>query len=341
MSFLQCQTKRRKLMNKKLITIAVLSGMIFSVRAQEAETIESQPKGKAIVQIFTDAHSGLGKDNGDKGFNLNRGYLGYEYKLNDELTMKAVIDVGRSRQVDDYERIAYAKNAFVTWEHDRITLSGGLISTTQFKTQESFWGKRYVEKSFQDAYDFGSSADLGVSFAYRFADWISADVIMANGEGYKNIQVGDGFQYGAGVTLKPLNGLTLRFYGSYNEEGTDGGTGIGNFATFLGYSCKAFNIGAEYNYQANASHVEGQDQNGYSVYSTVRLGKNINVFGRWDYLTSKNDWNTEDDCMTGLIGAEFKLGKYIKLAPNFRIKNPTADGAENSYYAYLNCSFSI
>ena len=45
--------------------------------------------------------------------------------------------------------------------------------------------------------------------------------------------------------------------------------------------------------------------------------------------------------MTGLIGAEFKLGKYIKLAPNFRIKNPTADGAENSYYAYLNCSFSI
>ena len=69
--------------------------------------------------------------------------------------------------------------------------------------------------------------------------------------------------------------------------------------------------------------------------------KNINVFGRWDYLTSKNDWNTEDDCMTGLIGAEFKLGKYIKLAPNFRIKNPTADGAENSYYAYLNCSFSI
>ena len=328
-------------MNKKLITIAVLSGMIFSVRAQEAETIESQPKGKAIVQIFTDAHSGLGKDNGDKGFNLNRGYLGYEYKLNDELTMKAVIDVGRSRQVDDYERIAYAKNAFVTWEHDRITLSGGLISTTQFKTQESFWGKRYVEKSFQDAYDFGSSADLGVSFAYRFADWISADVIMANGEGYKKLQVNDGLQYGAGVTLTPIKGLICRVYASYNEAAKKEMEDITNLNAFLGYKNQAFLIGAEWNYQSNAKNIKDQNQNGYSAYTSINLNKKIGLFGRYDYLFSKDDWNEANDGSAALLGAEFKLGKYIKLSPNVRMWVPKADNAKNSYYAYLNCSFTI
>lgn len=40
-------------------------------------------------------------------------------------------------------------------------------------------------KSFQDEYKFGSSADLGVSVAYKFNKVVSADVIVANGEGYK------------------------------------------------------------------------------------------------------------------------------------------------------------
>ena len=68
-----------------------------------------------------------------------------------------------------------------------------------------------------------------------------------------------------------------------------------------------------------------------------------NLTKKFGQITAINNLSLdiEEGKITGLIGAEFKLGKYIKLAPNFRIKNPTADGAENSYYAYLNCSFSI
>ena len=87
------------------------------------------------------------------------------------------------------------------------TLNAGLITTTQFKVQEDFWGKRYVMKSFQDEYKFGSSADLGGFGSLQFNKVVSADVILANGEGYKKVQVKDGLQYGAGVTLTPVKSL--------------------------------------------------------------------------------------------------------------------------------------
>lgn len=120
-------------------------------------------------------------------------------------------------------------------EAEGWTLNAGLISTTQFKLQEDFWGKRYVMKSFQDEYKFGSSADLAFSAAYKFNKVVSADVIVANGEGYKKVQVKDGLQYGAGVTLTPVKGLVVRAYGSYNEAVEDDEKGITNLAAFVGY----------------------------------------------------------------------------------------------------------
>ena len=38
-----------------------------------------------------------------------------------------------------------------------------------------------------------------------------------------------------------------------------------------------------------------------------------------------------------ILGAQFKIGKYVKIAPNFRMAMPKADNAESVYSAYLNC----
>lgn len=333
-------------MNKKNLKtrcafIAGLLGCVAMTAHAEDSNKEETPKGKAIITIFSDIHSGFGHVNDDRGFNLDRAYLGYQYDLSKELQLKVVADFGQSKSVDDHQRIGFVKNAQISWKREKWTLHAGLISTTQFKFQESFWGKRYVMKSFQDEYKFGSSADLAVSAAYDFNDYVSADVILANGEGYKKLQVKDGLQYGAGVTLMPVKNLFIRLYGSYNEASEESGKGITNLASFIGYKHKSFSLAAEYNYQKNASYADGQDQSGVSAYATVNLSKKVGVFGRWDYLTSKNKWNEENDGMAGLVGAEFRLGKCIKLSPNFRIWSPKAGSMPNSYYAYLNASFSL
>ena len=324
-------------------TKVILAGLIacIGITVQAQDTKVEEPKGKAIVQVFGNFHSGFGETRNDRGFELERSYLGYEYKLGDGLSVKGVMDIGKSSDVSDYQRIAYIKNAMVSWKKGNFTLNSGLISTTQFNFQEKFWGYRYVMKSFQDEYKFGSSADLGLSASYKFADWVSADAIIVNGEGYKKIQKNDGLNYGLGLTLTPVKGFNVRLYGGVNEAGQEGKEDVYNMAAFVGYKSKTFTIGAEYNIMQNASNKEGADQSGYSLFASARVSKNADMYARFDDLKSKDDWNIAKDEQAAIIGAQFKLGKYVKVAPNFRMSMPKADGAKNNYSAYVNCYFGF
>ena len=326
-------------MKTKVILAGLLACIGITAQAQDVKTEE--PKGKAIVQVFGNFHTGFGAENDDRGFELERSYFGYEYNFGNGLSAKAVMDIGKSSDVSDYQRIAYIKNAMVTWKKGGLTLNGGLISTTQFNFQEKFWGYRYIMKSFQDEYKFGSSADLGISAAYKFADWVSADAIIVNGEGYKKIQKNDGLNYGLGVTLTPVKGFQIRLYGGLNESGEDNKKDIANLAAFVGYKHEKFTIGAEYNQMWNASYTDGADQNGYSIFASAKLSKIADIYARFDDLYSKNDWNINKDEAAAILGAQFKLGKYVKIAPNFRMSMPKAAGAENKYFAYVSFFFGL
>ena len=323
---------------KNLIAAAVLACIGISAKAQDVKIEE--PKGKAIVQTFGNFNVNFGADNG-RGFDLERTYLGYEYKLGNGLSVKSVMDIGKSGDVSDLQRIAYIKNAMLSWKKGDMTLNGGLISTTQFNFQEKFWGYRYIMKSFQDQYKFGSSADLGLSVAYKFADWISADAIVVNGEGYKKIQKDNGLNYGLGVTLTPAKGFQIRLYGGLNASAEEGNEDIINMAAFAGYKNDIFTVGAEYNHMMNASYKKGNDQYGYSVFASMKVANNTEVYARFDDLYSNNEWNIAKDEQAAILGAQFKLGEYVKLAPNFRMAMPKAEGSDNTYAAYINFYFGL
>ena len=279
---------------------------------------------------------------------MERGYIGYGCKLPQNLEIKAVMDFGMSDDVNDSHRIGFIKNAFLKWKTGGLTLSGGMISTTQFKFQESFWGKRYVMKSFQDEYGFGSSADLAVSAEYKVNRFISLDGIVANGEGYKQVQVDDGLLYGMGLTAGYFKGFVFRAYASYNEAADGVKTDVEvwyrgevNLACFAGFRNKIVSVGAEYNVMMNSGFVNDADRNGTSVYATFNLGNNIGLYGRLDYLSSKESWDKISEGMAGIVGLELKFGKYIKLSPNFRIWKPSDNSIKNQAYFYMNASFAL
>lgn len=329
-------TKTKEMKRINIIT-ALLLATCLGINAQEKE---KKARGRAIVQIYTNFHSGFGAVNDDRGFALDRSYIGYEYMPGRGLTLKGVLDVGQSSDVNDYQRIAYIKNAFVGWRWRRLTLNGGLIPTTQFNYQENFWGYRYVYNSFQDQYGFGSSADLGISASYHFAKWIEADVIIANGEGFRRVQVEDGLLYGIGTTITPFRGMSFRLYASINE-GSDGAKDIVNYAMFAGYRHRYFSVALEYNIMRNSNRMAGKNLYGFSLYATGTLNRWLDIYARTDGLMSGDDWNEQNDEIAIIAGAQFKLGRYIKIAPNFRMSIPKADGVENRYYAYISCSFGL
>ena len=328
-------------MKIKATIITCILALCTAVTTTAQQSQQDEPKCKAIIQVFNNFHSGFGNQRYDRGFELDRSYLGYQYDLGKGLQVKAVMDVGQSDDVNDYHRIAYIKNAQITWETGNWTLNGGLISTTQFNMQEKFWGYRYIMKSFQDLYKFGSSADLGISAAYKFNDWLSADAIVVNGEGYKKIQKNDGLMYGLGATLTPVKGLSMRVYYGLNEGADDNKENKQNLATFIGYKGGNFSIGAEYNLYKNDGNVKGNDMSGFSIYGTTNLSKNTSIYARYDNLSSKDTWNEAKEESAWMAGVQFKIGKYVKLAPNFRMNMPKIDGAENQYMAYISCYFGL
>ena len=321
----------------KKILLAILMFASFSAMAQT----EGEPKGKAIINVFGNFHTGFGEDNNDRGFALDRSYLGYQYTLEKGLSIKAVLDVGQAGNVSDLQRIAYIKNAQLSWKRDRLTLHGGLISTTSFKVQENFWGYRYMKMVLQDYYKFSSSADLGISAEYKFADWFSADAIVVNGEGYKKLQVNDGLQYGLGLTFKPVKSLTLRLYGSLNEGADKNAEDISIYALFAGYKHEKFSLGAEWNMMQNTKNVADADLSGVSFYTTIKLTNSVNAFARYDDIWSKNNWNIPKDETTYMAGVEIRPCQYVKIAPNFRYHDAKMAGVKDKYYLYISCFFGF
>ena len=88
---------------------------------------------------------------------------------------------------------------------------------------------------------------------------------------------------------------------------------------------------------ANTSGVADADLSGYSLYAMVNLPKGISLFVRFDDLYSRSGWNGANDESAAILGAQFKIGKYVKIAPNFRMAMPKADNADSIYSAYLSC----
>ena len=320
-------------MMKKRHWILAAFLMCTSVVASAQKSAE-EPKGKAIIQVFGNFHTGFGHANNDRGFELDRSYVGYQYNLGNGLEIKGVMDIGQSDDVNDYHRIAYIKNAQISWKTGKWTLTGGLISNTQFNVQEKFWGYRYIMKSFQDLYKFGNSADLGISASYKFTDWLSADAIVVNGEGYKKVQKNDGLMYGLGTTLTPTKNITMRVYYGLNEGADETKKDVQNLATFIGVKLDGFSLGAEYNRMWNAKNVEGADYKGFSIYGNAQLNKKIDAYIRYDHCS--------DDNSGFIAGFQCKLGKYVKIAPNFRINHKEVEGGpNNTYMGYISCYFGF
>ena len=321
----------------KLILPAAL--LFLSLNAQAETEVETR-KGKPIARIFTNFHAGFGESKKDLGFELSRSYLGYEYNLSHNLIIKGILDVGQSKQVDDYQRIAYIKNMMIQWKHKQLSLQAGLIPTIQFGFQEKFWGLRFVHKSFQDENKFGESADLGISVSYAFNERLTADAIIANGEGYKKVQLNKGLLYGAGITFTPFSGLFMRLYGGTNQAIGEEKKETYNLSTFLGYKHSSFSIGAEYNFMKERHTEDISSPQGFSIYSSTNITKRFCLFGRYDQLFSSANHNSSKDEKKFIFGSQISLTKNIKLAPTFiytQMKNNDKPG----YLAGIYCYFGI
>ena len=274
------------------------------------------PHGNPMALIFSDVNYTFNKDGNSKAFEVTRAYLGYEYFFSQKFYSRITFDVA-DPGAGSHQMAALLKFAYLQYKTDKFSARFGMIPTNQFTLQESIWGYRYIAKSFQDAYRFGPSADLGASAEYSPAKFVSIDLSLLNGEGYKRVQIDSSFKATAGITIKPVEGLSLRAYYDYmNSEYSQRSA-----AFFAGYSKKGFQAGVEYNLQFNNELKKDHDFSGFSVFSSYRLAGKFSVFARYDYLESAipesaaEPWNSMKDGQLFLAGFDYNPVKGVKIAP--------------------------
>lgn len=329
-------------MRKLLFALILLMSTFFKANSQEQQEDSFKPYGKPIITVFANAHTLISDGKAETGFQLTRGYLGYEYHFSKNFSGKVVFDIGNIGNVK-YQMISFVKNAMLTYKYDNLSINFGLIPTTEFGVQEKFWGYRFVEKSFMDLYAFAPSADLGATVAYKFNDIMSADISVFNGEGYKLQQMDNYFKTALGVTLAPVKNLTVRLVFDFMGKDSTQFT----YAAFVGYKTEKFNIGADYNYQKNHFMEPGQNYYGPSVFGAYNFPKKISVFARYDKLNSNvpqgetSAWNYLSDGQQLIGGVSYAPVKGIKISPNYRGWIPKDSSISYTNAIFLNVEIKL
>lgn len=334
------------------LSIIVILGCHFTY-AQDSVTFK--PSGKIIARGFLDYSVGFGHANKQNGFDITRAFLGYNYKFTRTLQAQVIID-GAAGKTSSNGNEVYLRNAFVNWNDKGFDVNVGQTGMLQFSTQEKYWMFRYVMKSFQDENKMGSSVDLGVTASYKFNPYVSADLSLTNGEGYKKIKKDNSNRYAAGLSLFPVKNIIFRVYADvYNEsEGLRDALPSGvtdaqykdqyALSLFAGYQDQKISLGAEYNKLYNKGFIENKDCDGYSFYASGKVSSKVRAFARYDLLNStapsnfSSTWNSQDG-QTMLVGVEFQPAKQLKIAPNFRNINP--DGRKAEQYLFINLEFNL
>ena len=87
----------------------------------------------------------------------------------------------------------------------------------------------------------------------------------------------------------------------------------------------------------NTKFKEDNDQSGFSVYSTIKLEDQFNLFGRYDNLGPKDDWSSADGQRI-LVGIQYAPIKQLKIAP---ISLLGTQEMVNRSFVYLNIEFKL
>ncbi|MCH4897135.1 hypothetical protein E0494_10555 [Marinilabiliaceae bacterium JC040] len=321
-------------MKKLQITLAIL---LISMVGLCQDVEQKQPKGKIYGTIFSNFHYLFGDENHYEGFELKRAYLGYKYQFDNNFSAKILLDAGNPGEDSKYEYTVFVKNAFLKWSKNDISLRFGIFTTNSFIEQQRLWNHRYVYQVFVTQYHFDNSADLGISFDYKFSKNFSFDASITNGEGYKKIQKNDKYKYSLGFSYKN-KGFIARLYADISTKNDydfknedilvrkeDPNEDQQSVLFFLGYKSEKFSVGGEYNNLSNFNFRRGENVDGYSIYSTYNFTKKQHIYGRFDNLS-----DSENNSLTTLIlGYEISPISHIRISPNIRI-------VEDLNFFYLN-----
>jgi hypothetical protein len=284
------------------------------------------------------------------GFSFTRAHVGYRHVFDDDWKGVVILDMGLPTVgsaaeglplVEGSSHTMTLKFAYAEWSPDEaFTLQFGSILQNHYITQERFWGLRFVEKTFQDAYYGIPSADLGAIASLRLHSGLSVDVAVTNGEGFRTRQdAHGGMKFASGVSWTDGKSIHSRVYAS--GETRDGSEMASALSLFLGWKpTDGFRAGLDVNHLSDQRYVG--NISGASLFVAFLLRDAMEAFVRWDAVSQTG--TTEDESPpegnAGVLGCAWTPRDGIRLALHGRMWLPQAVAEPLRGYVGVSSAFT-
>lgn len=306
----------------------ILLSLCNRLYGQSAESLEFEPNGTIYGDLFINFNHDL--ENDFSSFRLNRLHLGYKYEFTKNWYFNGLLESALEAYNPipvggDYNDITNLFEFCLGFQFNRLEGKVGLIGTELNQQQERLWKHRYVDKVYADKYALAPTNDFGLLTIYRISPKIKLDVAITNGEGHKNLQADSTLRIAGGATVKLNKYMLARVYSDMvNYHGTIQSNLIG----ILGFTNKLFSIGLEWNLQSNSAWQQDYRRNGYSAYLSADLNEKVQLFSRFDYVSSNQPaelstpWNLDNDGSLIISGLQYKIIEQVLVAVNYRNWSP-------------------
>lgn len=305
-------------MRKYLFVLAVYALVAISSSAQEPE--EFKPSGKVFGLLFADYHNTFSDGKSVPVFQVTRSYLGYDYSFSRTVSSRVMFD-GFTQVIDGKMMITgYLRNAYLQYDNGKLLIRGGLIGSEQLSNAEKFFNYRYIAKPTMDYAQMTFPVDLGFMARYRAADFLTFDMSVVNGKGFKEITPDTTLKVVTGATIIPAKNVVLRAY--FDIMGPAGGR-QSTYSITGAYTGKSISFGAEYLAQANHFMQPGEDYSGISIFASVLFAEKFSAFARYDNIVSviaegdTEPWNLDKDGARLCLGFDFSPARNVRISPNF------------------------
>ncbi len=301
----------------------------------------SAQQGKPSVKVFSNFNYDMSAEEGEqafKEFEIKRAYIGYSQDIDEKFAAKVIFDIGSNSSGSSYT--AFLKIASLNWKaNEKLNINVGMIGTKNFKFMEKTWGRRYINKSAQDKYEWASPADAGITADYQISNNLSIDAQVLNGEGFKNTQSADGlFRGGFGATYSLGNSLKLRLHQDIKPRSIYDDMSESQQITTaaISYSTSIMTVGGEVDMMKNIDNVKDTEQEMMSIYGDFKISDKYTVFARYDDASETN----QEGSYT-VYGIERKMAKGVTVALNMQSWQDNDENSEAVETLFLNLEYKF
>ena len=282
--------------------------------------------GKMFFDLSTidQKNSLTGKTNASgTGIDVKRFYLSATHQFDDIWSANLTTDFNYVS--NDSETNLFVKKAYVQGKFDDAAVFRvGSADMPWIPFAEKYYGFRYVENTLIDRLKYGNSADWGLHLGGDIGASKSLNyaVSVVNGNGYKNPGRSKGVDVEGRVGFVPFENMVVAVggYSGHRGQETENIDAVhtaerGDF--LLAYASKAFRVGAEYFTAKNWNNVLSplaDKADGYSVWGSVAVADNVNLFARYDNAKLSKTLDREARDTYYNAGVEYQVTKGFKLA---------------------------